>query len=159
MKNSELRKLDSLEFIAYDSTNGAKERMIAFKKLSWLTIYREYELGIKYSEGYLSLAKETSDTLNIIKSLHYKGYVLLMLGDFEKADSIYQSGLKYSSIISNYRWMAEFYGDLGNLANAKGQTREAFEYHNLCLEIGKRHNINKLIARAKLNLAELCNTK
>ena len=147
--------VDSLYPIAQNSTNSIDTRLKAYNRCSWATIYQDYNQGLKISSEYLALAKSSNDSNRIAVASHFLGYTQMMLGQFDEANKTILEGLEVSIHNNDYRGIAELYGDLGNLKNKLGQTREALNLYNKGLDTARKHDVIVEQARANINIGKI----
>lgn len=148
-------RIDSLYPVALDENNSAIQRCKAYSRCCWASVHQDYNLGLKYSSEYFSLATDNNLYSHLANAAHFKGYSQMMLGEFEAANRSYLRGLAVALKNDNYKRIAQIYGDLGNLRNAEGQTKDALGYHKKCLEIAKDNDLKVQQARAKINMGEI----
>jgi len=105
------RKIDSLYPVALDISNSVERRCKAYKSCCWLSVYQDYNKGVKYSSEYFALANANNLHDHITIGLHFNGYSQMMLGNFELANKSYQKGLQVAIQNNNIKQISKLYAD------------------------------------------------
>jgi two-component sensor histidine kinase len=155
LKKKEIKSLDSLYLVATDTTKPINTRVKAYKIRAWKTIFKEYELGLQYSNAYLEFVEQKELYNEIPRACHYKGQSELMLGKYDEADLTYRKGLEAAVYNKDNRWIADLYLDIGNVNVAIGKTKIAIDFYNKALNLSQENKNYRVEARAKINLGEL----